>query len=235
VACGSAWPPFRLRTPRPAAPPAAPPVFPPGSKFLSVISKEPTLHGVGISTDEGETWNDGLLLDERAGVSYPDGVQDGGGLIWITYDRDRNGSGEILVAKFREEDVRAGRDVSGMVALKQVVNKLDRPALLPADWDPRRAGEQVLRRLIRVSAPRVRGAHDAEFVCVGERAYVVEHDNDIEPGHGAGPAQYCVLSVVNLKSLTVEKVIPLAKSGQVFDNEPGIRVTSSFINYIDTA
>jgi hypothetical protein len=91
-------------------------------------------------------------------------------------------------------------------------------ALLPADWDPRRAGEQVLRRLIRVSAPQVRGAHDAEFACVGERAYVVEHDNDIEPGHGAGPAQYCVLSVVNLKSLTVEKVIPLAKSGQVFDN-----------------
>jgi hypothetical protein len=55
------------------------------------------------------TWNDGLLLDERSGVSYPDGVQDKDGLIWITYDRDRNGAGEILLAKFKEEDVPQAR------------------------------------------------------------------------------------------------------------------------------
>jgi hypothetical protein len=53
-----------------------------------------------LSTDDGATWNDGLLLDERSGVSYPDGVQDKDGLIWITYDRDRGGAGEILLAKF---------------------------------------------------------------------------------------------------------------------------------------
>ena len=46
------------------------------------------------STDDGKTWNDGLLLDERKGVSYPDGVQDRHGLIWITYDRDRGGAGQ---------------------------------------------------------------------------------------------------------------------------------------------
>jgi len=78
------------------------------------------------STDDGATWNDGLLLDERSGVSYPDGVQDEDGLIWITYDRDRGGAGEILVAKFREEDVAAGKDVSGAVSLKYVINKLDK-------------------------------------------------------------------------------------------------------------
>ena len=80
-----------------------------------------------LSTDDGATWNDGLLLDERKGVSYPDGVQDKDGLIWITYDRDRNGAGEILLAKFREEDVVAGKNVSGTVTLKQIVDKLNKP------------------------------------------------------------------------------------------------------------
>ena len=57
-----------------------------------------------LSTDDGATWNEGLTLDERGGpnfpngvpggVSYPDGVQDKDGLIWITYDRDRNGGGK---------------------------------------------------------------------------------------------------------------------------------------------
>jgi hypothetical protein len=75
-----------------------------------------------ISTDDGVSWNEGLLLDERKNVSYPDGVQDRDGTIWIVYDRDRYGAGEILLAKFREEDVIAGKDVSGKVSLKQVIN-----------------------------------------------------------------------------------------------------------------
>jgi hypothetical protein len=57
---------------------------------------------------------------------------------------------------------------------------------------------------VRVSAPQAKGAHDAEFVCVDKRAYIVEHDNDKEPGHGAGAAMYCVLSVLNLETLKVE-------------------------------
>jgi hypothetical protein len=76
----------------------------------------------------------------------------------------------------------------------------------PAGWDPIAAGNRVLARLVRVTAPQVKGAHDAEFVCVGDRAYVVEHDNDVAPGHGAGKAMYCVLTVV------------LAKAGQAFAN-----------------
>ena len=86
-----------------------------------------------LSTDDGATWNDGLLLDERGGVSYPDGVQDKDGLIWITYDRDRGGAGEILLAKFREEDVVAGKDVSGTVTLKQIVDKLNKPTVPKAN------------------------------------------------------------------------------------------------------
>ena len=80
-----------------------------------------------LSTDDGKTWNDGLLLDERDRISYPDGVQDQDGLIWIVYDHDRGGSAEILLANFREEDAAAGKDVSGAVKLRQVLNRLRPP------------------------------------------------------------------------------------------------------------
>ncbi len=82
-----------------------------------------------LSVDDGATWNDGLLLDERSGVSYPDGVQDKDGLILITYDRDRGGAGEILLAKFKEEDVAAGTNASGAVSLRQLANKLNKPTI----------------------------------------------------------------------------------------------------------
>jgi predicted neuraminidase len=92
------------------------------------------------------------------------------------------------------------------------------PPLVPAGWDPALAGDEVLRRLVRVTAPQVKGAHDAEFVCVGDRAYVVEHDNDVAPGHGEGKAMYCVLTAVELKTLEVEKPHLLARAGQAFAN-----------------
>lgn len=76
----------------------------------------------------------------------------------------------------------------------------------------------MLGRLVRITAPHVKGAHDSEFVCVGDYAYIVEHDNDIEPGHGAGDHQYCVLTMVNLRSLAVEQIIPFAESEQSFAN-----------------
>ena len=171
-----------------------------------------------LSTDDGATWNDGLLLDERGGVSYPDGVQDKDGLIWITYDRDRNGAGEILLAKVREEDVLAGKNVSGAVALKQVINKLDKSTLLPPGWDPKAAADKALSSMIQVTGPQVKGAHDADLTIVGDRAFVVALANDIKPGHGAGKDEYCTLSVVNLKSLQVESRLPIAKSEQAFAN-----------------
>jgi hypothetical protein len=95
---------------------------------------------------------------------------------------------------------------------------MSRVQLLPASWDPVAAANRVLAGLVRVSAPHVRGAHDAEFVCVGDHAYLVEHDNDVQPGHGAGRLMYCVLSIVNLGNLAVEAVIPLARSEQAFAN-----------------
>lgn len=92
-------------------------------------------------------------------------------------------------------------------------------SLLPPGWDPKRAGDAALATLIKVTAPQAKGAHDADLVLVGERAYVVEHDNDLKPGHGAGNAQYCVLTVLNVRTMSVERVVPMAKSAQAFANE----------------
>ncbi len=100
----------------------------------------------------------------------------------------------------------------------EVLCAAEAPKLLPVDWNPALAGDTVMRRLIRVTAPHVKGAHDAEFVCVADRAYIVEHDNDVAPGHGAGAAMYCVLTVVNLQTLQVEKTHRMAKAGQAFAN-----------------
>jgi hypothetical protein len=61
-----------------------------------------------VSTDDGESWSTGLLLDEREGVSYPDGQQSEDGTIYIVYDHSRTGDREILMSRFTEDDVHAG-------------------------------------------------------------------------------------------------------------------------------
>lgn len=71
-----------------------------------------------LSDDEGTSWQGGLLLDERNGVSYPDGAQDTDGNIWIIYDHERYHGGNILIARFREEDVLAGACVSDAAHLR---------------------------------------------------------------------------------------------------------------------
>lgn len=61
-----------------------------------------------LSKDEGLTWQGGLSLDSRRGVSYPDGFQSKDGMIYISYDRNRSMDGEILMATFTEEDILKG-------------------------------------------------------------------------------------------------------------------------------
>lgn len=101
-----------------------------------------------------------------------------------------------------------------------MVPMLSAQSLLPPGWDPALAGDIVMRRLVNTSAPRVKGAHDAEFVCVGDRAYLVAEANDVKAGESAGwPFIYATLSIVNLKTLAVEKVIDFAKGERVFENE----------------
>jgi hypothetical protein len=92
--------------------------------------------------------------------------------------------------------------------------------LVPPRWDPALAGDVVMERLVNTSAPRVKGVHDAEFVCVGDRAYVVAEANDKKAGESADwPFIYATMSVVSLKTLKVEKVIDFARGEQRFENE----------------
>jgi len=63
-----------------------------------------------ISEDDGHSWSRGLLLDERTGVSYPDGQQATDGTIYITYDYDRTGNQNILITSFTEDDIISDSD-----------------------------------------------------------------------------------------------------------------------------
>ncbi len=82
-----------------------------------------------ISDDDGKTWQGGLMLDERDDVTYPDGIQTADGTLHIIYDHQRTPLGEILMATFREKDVRAGKIVSPGASLRQVIDRL--PSTIP--------------------------------------------------------------------------------------------------------
>ena len=75
-----------------------------------------------LSEDDGKTWKGGLIIDDRPRVTYPDGTQAADGTIYITYDHNR-GSGEIVMAKFTEEDVWTGKIVNPQSQLKMIVCK----------------------------------------------------------------------------------------------------------------
>jgi len=83
-----------------------------------------------LSTDDGRTWGKGLLIDDRAEVSYPDGFQAPDGTIHILYDWNRHTDAEILHVKFTEQDI-AARDAHWKQP-KTVVNKALAPRLAKA-------------------------------------------------------------------------------------------------------
>lgn len=76
-----------------------------------------------LSEDEGMTWKGGLMLDERKGISYPDGFQAPDGTIFISYDRNRSTDGEVLLARFTEEDILARRLVGIGSRLKMLISR----------------------------------------------------------------------------------------------------------------
>jgi len=76
-----------------------------------------------LSDDEGKTWPHSLMLDERTGVSYPDGVQDEDGRIFVIYDYSRTSAKQILMARFTEKDIIAGRLVDDSSKLRLLVNQ----------------------------------------------------------------------------------------------------------------
>jgi hypothetical protein len=76
-----------------------------------------------LSEDDGETWSGGLMLDERLGVSYPDGVQAPDGRIYIIYDYQRHADKQILMAVVTEEDIVGGACVAETARLRVLVNQ----------------------------------------------------------------------------------------------------------------
>ncbi len=76
-----------------------------------------------LSDDDGQVWSKGLMLDERMGISYPDGMQTSDGTIYIVYDRARHSEKEILLARFSEEDILAGHLVCPYSKFRILVNK----------------------------------------------------------------------------------------------------------------
>ena len=122
-----------------------------------------------LSKDDGHTWAGGLMLDERLGVSYPDGQQTPDGLIRIIYDYNRVSDRNILMATFGEADALAAKDVSGAVKLRQLVSKATggrekpKPSVAPvhanADGKPLRTNQPGTLTLASVkSQPLVPGA-----------------------------------------------------------------------------
>lgn len=61
-----------------------------------------------ISQDDGKSWSEGMLIDARRGVSYPDCCQDHDGTIFCIYDFNRTVEGNIILAGFTEREVLQG-------------------------------------------------------------------------------------------------------------------------------
>lgn len=76
-----------------------------------------------LSGDDGKSWQGGLVLDERKGISYPDGFQAPNGTLYISYDRNRSTDGEILLARFTEEDILAQELVGPKSKLKILISR----------------------------------------------------------------------------------------------------------------
>jgi hypothetical protein len=93
-------------------------------------------------------------------------------------------------------------------------------SLLPAGWDAKAAGDKVMAGLFKVTGPDVKGAHDAHFAIVGDRAYVVTEVNDRQAGEAAQwPFVYATLSIVDLRNDRLLDVMTIARSEQAFANE----------------
>jgi predicted neuraminidase len=76
-----------------------------------------------LSDDDGATWTGGLMIDERKGVSYPDGVESPEGTIYLIYDYSRQQEKQILMATFTEADVLSGQWESPAARQRVLVNQ----------------------------------------------------------------------------------------------------------------
>jgi hypothetical protein len=113
--------------------------------------------------------------------------------------------------------------ISALIPLLLIVcfcGKSFAESVLPLRWNATLAGEQVMDRLVTVTSPSVKGAHDAEMVIVDGHAYIVAECSDERPGESAAwPEIYASLSIVNINSLELEVFTSFARGEQQFENE----------------
>lgn len=99
-----------------------------------------------VSADQGSSWQGGLMLEERE-CTYPDGTQAPDGTIYIIYDHGRRKEKMILMARFKEQDIMAGKLVSPRSRLRIVVSHATGVIALEEDWSRlkgRDGGDQPL-------------------------------------------------------------------------------------------
>ena len=124
----------------------------------------------------------------------------------------------VAVLSLTSSWLQAADEATGASARSR--NNTETELSAPSEWNAALAGDLVMQRLVTITAPQIKGAHDAEMAIVGRHAYVVAEVNDVKGGESAAwPEIYCAMSIVNLDSLQVEKVIPFARSEQRFENE----------------
>jgi predicted neuraminidase len=97
----------------------------PSGKVLLVLNDDRTERKnmtLCLSEDDGVSWKYKLCIDERKPVSYPD-VDFFENMIYLTYDRERTGAGEILFVALTEEDI-----IEGRIPEIVVVSKMNKQA-----------------------------------------------------------------------------------------------------------
>lgn len=85
------------------------------------------------SSDDGRTWDGNLLLDERTGISYPDGFCTDDGYIYVSYDYERAEKGEIYMAGFTPSDILSKEIQSKKGFLERLIFKPGKPKVHTTD------------------------------------------------------------------------------------------------------
>lgn len=168
-----------------------------------------------LSDDDGLTWNEGLLLDKRDEVSYPDGLEAPDGTLYIIYDRERTKHMEILLAVFSEEDVLAGRCVTPHARLQGLVNK----AGFEGSGNHYRDPELLLKYRslfsgVRPANSAMRADDEAKRIVYYAVRYIDDH----------------LLEIRDLKEISDELGYSLAHISRLFSSELGIAMQAYYLN-----
>lgn len=162
-----------------------------------------------ISKDDGETWQGGLLIDERIGVSYPDVTQTSDGRIYLIYDWNRRTDKNILLASFTEDNVLEGNTTNS--SFRQLVNKssgiyFTNPSDLQ-ESDLKRAAPSIILQQPPADHPRLQnigynGVPSIATSLDGKTIYIAYYLGWVSPTPpylpgGEGPGNCVTLSVSN--------------------------------------